>query len=655
MGPTFFCRKKIIFFSSLFTMDDNLPRKLAPIGVLLISILLYSGLGGGGFVSTLLVAVLLLIAGVSFVNTQQGHKLSDELKKEREARRLAAKKLQGGKPPQSVASPKVSHKPLKTPTTTTNDETASSSTTTTTTADKPKAKSESVENQETGTNSPASVDDESITLRDDVASDKATDASSHVDDISSNASSDQRAPSPAIAPIPASKQPIPPEDDDTKGTDDNDEDESYTIDPVTASAEPEEGADDELLEWEALQREAEAQAATEAAAQQTQSEADSLDALLADVAGDDDAADETKTADTDNTEKAASFWGHFEEKTAGTSAKEDEAGSEGDGDAVEGEADAGVVLGTAATPLPAKYDSFSSSGVVKKGHIDIDSEDEADEQLADTVISGSSRYDIGFADTKGIRSTMEDEMVVYGTFRDVPEEDYVAVFDGHGGSEASAGAAEELHELLATHLDEPEFEGRPGAALGRAFESCQRVIEQAEPTIQSGTTAVVAYFQKDQGWVANAGDSGAVLCKKTGSDAGAVEAKRVTTDHKPSLPAEEARIKAAGGFVTRTQTKRGEVSRVCAILGVARALGDTFLQPMVTCVPDVFEVTLDEYDVLILACDGLWDVVTDREAAIVALSVADAGDAARKLRDFAFARGSDDNISVLVVRLKPAL
>ena len=40
-----------------------------------------------------------------------------------------------------------------------------------------------------------------------------------------------------------------------------------------------------------------------------------MDALLADVAGDDDAADETKTADTDNTEKAASFWRHFEEKT----------------------------------------------------------------------------------------------------------------------------------------------------------------------------------------------------------------------------------------------------------------------------------------------------------------------------------------------------
>ena len=59
-----------------------------------------------------------------------------------------------------------------------------------------------------------------------------------------------------------------------------------------------------------------------------------------------------------------------------------------------------------------------------------------------------------------------------------------------------------------------------------------------------------------------------------------------------------------------------------------------------------------EHDVLILACDGLWDVVSDREAAIVALNTDDAGLAAKRLRDLAFARGSDDNISVLVVRLR---
>lgn len=76
--------------------------------------------------------------------------------------------------------------------------------------------------------------------------------------------------------------------------------------------------------------------------------------------------------------------------------------------------------------------------------------------------------------------------------------------------------------------------------MKHAFESCQHTIEQAEPTIQSGTTAVVAYFQAEKGWVANAGDSRAVLGRKSGTDAGAVDVKRVTTDHKPSLPVRAA-------------------------------------------------------------------------------------------------------------------
>lgn len=401
-----------------------------------------------------------------------------------------------------------------------------------------------------------------------------------------------------------------------------------------------------------------------------------MDDLLADVAASDPEADvdaevrvSAATAETDSTEKAVEFWGHFEEKAAAaaavaaaqdtsihsassTSGASDESGVSA--------LDVARAMSESSRPLPDKFSSFSTSGIVKCGHVDIDSENEEDEALTDTVISGSSRFDIGFADTKGVRSTMEDEMVVYGTFRDSPDEDYVAVFDGHGGSDASAVAAEELHELLATHLDAPQHAGDPGAALKAAFESCQRTIEQAEPQIQSGTTAVVAYFQGQRGWVANAGDSRAIVCRRAkGVAQGSVgtaldfELTRVTTDHKPSLPAEEARIKAAGGFVTRTQTKRGEVSRVCAILGVARALGDTFLQPMVTCMPDVFDVPFAQYDALILACDGLWDVVSDAEAAAVTLNAADAGDAARRLRDFAIARNSDDNISVLVVFFKP--
>ena len=179
------------------------------------------------------------------------------------------------------------------------------------------------------------------------------------------------------------------------------------------------------------------------------------------------------------------------------------------------------------------------------------------------------------------------------------------------------------------------------------FYSLQKHIETAEPSIQAGTTAVVAYLKGNRSFVANAGDSRCVLGGRRAD--GSVRALRVTVDHKPSLPAEEARIKAAGGFVTRTRIKRGEISRVCAILGVARALGDPMLQPMVTCMPDVFDFKVDEHEVMILACDGLWDVVEDDEAMAVCYASENAGEAALRLRNLAFARNSDDNVSVLVV------
>jgi len=395
----------------------------------------------------------------------------------------------------------------------------------------------------------------------------------------------------------------------------------------------------------------------------------------------------------DTTVRAQNFWQGFEKKAGGEGGVGGERRNEDDdaehvGDATDPESLARTVR-LSEDPLPSYLDPYSSGGMVAKGHIDIDSENEDDDELIDTVISGSSRFDIGFADTKGKRSSMEDEMVVYGTFRDVPHEDYVAVFDGHGGTEASAVAAEDLHELLAKHLfdEEGDSQKQEGGgietevviidSLKKAFISCQDLIENHDPAIQAGSTAVLCYIKGKTGYVANAGDSRAVLgvSNSGGSSSNSnnnddergegeeeekvydtsVKAVRVTTDHKPSLPAEEERIKAAGGFVTRTKTKRGEISRVCAILGVARALGDTFLQPMVTCVPDVFTFEIEKYDFLILACDGLWDVVSDIEAVHVVSAAKHMGDAAMRLRNLAFSRKSDDNISVLVLLLNRVL
>jgi len=89
-------------------------------------------------------------------------------------------------------------------------------------------------------------------------------------------------------------------------------------------------------------------------------------------------------------------------------------------------------------------------------------------------------------------------------------------------------------------------------------------------------------------------------------------------------------------------------------LAVARSLGDFSLNPYVSAEPDIFGPFFwkdpeRNYNLLILACDGLWDVTSEDEAVLIAGSAENPRDAAVRLRDDAYDKRSRDNISVLVV------
>ena len=75
-------------------------------------------------------------------------------------------------------------------------------------------------------------------------------------------------------------------------------------------------------------------------------------------------------------------------------------------------------------------------------------------------------------------------------------------------------------------------------------------------------------------------------------------ARRLSYDHTAEDPSEQARIQAAGGFVTR--------GRVLGILAVARSFGDHGMKDFVLAQPHICEVNLDlkHHPFLILACDG---------------------------------------------------
>jgi len=152
-----------------------------------------------------------------------------------------------------------------------------------------------------------------------------------------------------------------------------------------------------------------------------------------------------------------------------------------------------------------------------------------------------------------------------------------------------------------------------------------------------GSAAIVTMVERDNNRViiANSGDQRAVLCRG-GS------AIQLTTDHKPDDPNEILRIQSCGGYVT-------ENKRVDGVLALSRALGDNYLQPHVTYEPELYFIeNVPEDKFIILACDGLWDVVTNQQAVDIVQNSKDAVSAAAALRDLAHSLGSLDNISVIV-------
>ncbi|GKV11671.1 hypothetical protein SLEP1_g22910 [Rubroshorea leprosula] len=99
---------------------------------------------------------------------------------------------------------------------------------------------------------------------------------------------------------------------------------------------------------------------------------------------------------------------------------------------------------------------------------------------------------------------------------------------------------------------------------------------------------------------------------------------------------------------------------------MSRAIGDRYLRPWIIPVPETtFMTRTDEDECLILASDGLWDVMSNEEAGEVARhllrrrrrlkttdGVSPAQAVAKNLTDMAYGRNSSDNISIIVVDLK---
>ncbi|KAJ2082757.1 phosphatase 2C [Coemansia sp. RSA 988] len=254
---------------------------------------------------------------------------------------------------------------------------------------------------------------------------------------------------------------------------------------------------------------------------------------------------------------------------------------------------------------------------------------------------------VSFSKNRRYRRTMEDAHYHKYGFDGIKDQSFMAIFDGHAGRQAAQWCgdnfADMFRKLASEHSDESITE-----VLNRAFIEADRRLA-SEVRTNSGCTAVVAFVKvedsaKDDAakrsrtlYCANVGDARAVLSRGG-------KAMRLTYDHKGDDPHEIERISEAGGYVFN--------GRVNGILAVTRALGDSSLKQFVVGNPFTTETKLDdEDDLIILACDGLWDVCSDQEAVDLVRGESDPARASQILLDHALSNESMDNITTMVFRI----
>ncbi|KAL5211813.1 hypothetical protein ABZP36_022660 [Zizania latifolia] len=244
----------------------------------------------------------------------------------------------------------------------------------------------------------------------------------------------------------------------------------------------------------------------------------------------------------------------------------------------------------------------------------------------------------GYSSFRGKRATMEDFYDVKLTEIDGQAVSLFGVFDGHGGSRAAEYLKENLFENLMKH---PEFLTDTKLAISETYQKTDADFLESESNAfrDDGSTASTAVLVGGHLYVANVGDSRAVISK-------AGKAMALSEDHKPNRSDERKRIENAGGVVIWAGTWR-----VGGVLAMSRAFGNRLLKPFVVAEPEIQEEPVNgDLECLVLASDGLWDVVENEEAVSLAKTEDLPESAARKLTEIAYSRGSADNITCIVVQ-----
>jgi len=312
-----------------------------------------------------------------------------------------------------------------------------------------------------------------------------------------------------------------------------------------------------------------------------------------------------------------------------------------------------------------------------------------------TNLHSPSNLKSGSYCAQGRRKNNEDKFICIPNLNekfdldDFPPQAFFGVYDGHSGMEAVDFVCCNLLHYFCNH---EFFKTDPVKALTEVHEMMDKnfLSKAKKNNWKSGTTALTALLRGNKIYIANLGDSRAVLCRKE-------KAVALSIDHRPNRPEETARVIAANGWIESTEVlniprlyrKHLEeeeleeeeamkligwvtVTRVNGCLGMTRSIGDILIKDwrdiqfpdtefkgdLVIPTPEIHVETIDRMNdrFLILATDGLWDIFSNQEAVDFVrsslLRKKNLDKIAEELVEMGIELGSLDNITVVILQFQ---
>ncbi|KAL5062743.1 hypothetical protein RYX36_024480 [Vicia faba] len=303
--------------------------------------------------------------------------------------------------------------------------------------------------------------------------------------------------------------------------------------------------------------------------------------------------------------------------------------------------------GASSAPSPHNnyHDSSSSSSSRRNYSRDSSAEMRLHRVPGRVFLNGSSPFASLFC-RQGGKGVNQDAILLWEMFGDADDTVFCGVFDGHGPH--GHVVAKKVRDCYPLKIMEEWNSRRRGDdddggktsnnnkddilkmmrelfLMASKFVDKELKLHYAMESFGSGTTAVTLFKKGQELVTANVGDSRAVLA--TLDSNGSLKPRQLTTDLKPNLPRELERIRICKGRVFALNNE-SDVARVWLPkvdspgLAMSRAFGDFCLKNFgLISVPEVAYHRLNNQDqFVVLASDGIWDVLSNKEVVNIVAS-----------------------------------